>query len=142
EAWLKPRKRIGHDVEVVSAALVPLRLTVRVCILPHYQPAHVKQALLEIFGSGLRPNGEKGFFHPDRLAFGEPRRLSTIVPLPQPVARVASVEVREFQRLFSPPNHEIENGVLPLGPLEIAQLNNDPSFPENGVLTIEIGGIS
>ena len=138
-AWLRPRKRIGHDVEVVSAALVPLRIALRVCVLPHYQPAHVKQALLEIFGSGLRPNGTQGFSHPDRLTFGEPVRLSTIVATAQAVTGVASVEVRELQRLFSPPNREIENGLLPLGPLEIAQLDNDPTFPENGVLTIETG---
>ena len=28
------------------------------------------------------------------------------------------------------PNNEIENGLLPLGPLEIARLDNDPVFPK------------
>jgi predicted phage baseplate assembly protein len=142
KTWLLPRRRIGHDVEVVTATLVPLHITLQVCVRPHFQPAHVKRALLEIFGSGLRPNGDKGFFHPDQLTFGEPIRLSTIVAESQAVPGVASVEVSTLQRLFSPPNHELEDGLLPLGPLEIAQLDNDPTFPENGVLTIEIGGLS
>lgn len=142
KTWLEPRRRIGHDVEVVTATLVPLHITLQVCVLPHYQPAHVKRALLEVFGSGLRPNGDKGFFHPDRLTFGEPIRLSTIVAEAQAVPGVASVEVSTLQRLFSPPNRELEDGLLPLGPLEVAQLDNDPTFPENGVLTIEIGGLS
>ena len=32
------------------------------------------------------------------------------------------------------------NSVLPLGPFEIAQLDNDPSFPENGVLLLDVRG--
>jgi len=29
---------------------------------------------------------------------------------------------------------------LPLGPLEIARLDNNPSFPENGKLTLDMRG--
>ena len=45
-----------------------------------------------------------------------------------------------FHRLFESPNHEIENGVLPLGTDEIAQLDNDPNFPERGQLEIHVQG--
>jgi len=34
----------------------------------------------------------------------------------------------------------IDDGILKLGKMEIAQLDNDPSFPENGKLTLIIGG--
>ena len=34
----------------------------------------------------------------------------------------------------------IDEGVLEMGRLEIARLDNDPSFPERGVLTITAGG--
>jgi uncharacterized protein (UPF0147 family) len=50
------------------------------------------------------------------------------------------VRVKKFQRLFESANHEIANGVLPLSPTEIAQLNNDPNFPEHGRLEITMGG--
>jgi hypothetical protein len=48
--------------------------------------------------------------------------------------------VRALHRLFEGPMGEIEQGVLALGPLEIARLDNDRSLPEHGVLTIETRG--
>ena len=50
------------------------------------------------------------------------------------------VTVTEFHRTGAPPNHEIENGVLPLAPNEIAELANDPNHPERGVLAIDVEG--
>ncbi|HVF22987.1 MAG TPA: hypothetical protein VM941_07935, partial [Pyrinomonadaceae bacterium] len=58
----------------------------------------------------------------------------------QKVTGVECVRVKKFQRLFESANHEIANGVLPLSPTEIAQLNNDPNFPEHGRLEITMGG--
>ena len=45
-----------------------------------------------------------------------------------------------FQRFDELPNQELEKGILPLGPLEIAQLDNDPSFPEHGNLRLDMRG--
>jgi hypothetical protein len=56
------------------------------------------------------------------------------------VSGVESVKVQIFKRLFELKNDEIENGILPLGPMEIARLDNDPSFPENGRLELVMGG--
>jgi hypothetical protein len=53
---------------------------------------------------------------------------------------VESVEVTQLERLGEGPNREIEDGVLPLGPLEIAHVDNDPSLPENGSFTLKMGG--
>jgi len=36
--------------------------------------------------------------------------------------------------------HVPAGGVLKLGPFEIAQLDNDPSFPERGRLTLDLRG--
>jgi hypothetical protein len=58
----------------------------------------------------------------------------------QQLAGVESVMVRALHRLFEGPMGEIEQGVLALGPLEIARLDNDRSLPEHGVLTIETRG--
>ncbi len=46
----------------------------------------------------------------------------------------------QFERLFQGPKGEIESGVLPLGPLEIARLDNDPSFPELGRMNLTLEG--
>jgi hypothetical protein len=53
---------------------------------------------------------------------------------------VSCVTVPEFHRYGKPSNQEIENGVLPLAPHEIAEIANDPNHPERGLIEIEVGG--
>lgn len=133
-------RRIGHDIHVQSAILVPLVIEMNVCVHPHYLRGHVKAALLELFSNRVLPDGSKGFFHPDNLSFGEGIFLSRLVSLAQSVDGVESVEVTKLERLGEGPNREIEFGVLPLGPLEVAQVDNDPSLPENGSFILNMGG--
>jgi len=124
----------------MPARYVPLDLKLEVCALPHYQRAHVKAALLDVFSNRVLPAGRLGFFHPDNLTFGEGIFLSKIVATAQAVPGVECVTVKRFQRLFESANYEIENGVLPLRVNEIAQLDNDPNYPEHGKLEIEVNG--
>ncbi len=133
-------RRIGHDVVVRLAHYVPLHIEMIVCVLPNYLRGHVKAALLEIFSNRLLPDGRLGFFHPDNLSFGEGIYLSKLIAAAQAVTGVESVIVTTLERLFEGLNGEIESGVLPLGPFEIARLDNDPSFPENGMLTLDVRG--
>lgn len=133
-------RRIGHEVRTSSARLVPLVIEMRVCIDAHYLRGHVKAELLRVFGDGVLADGRKGFFHPDNLSFGQGIYLSRLVATAQAVEGVESVEVTRLERLDAGPNHEIEFGILPLGPLEISQVDNDPSLPENGSFTLEMGG--
>lgn len=133
-------RRIGHDLSVKSAQRVPLEIELSICVLPGYFRGHVKAALLAVFSNRLLPDGRLGFFHPDNLSFGDGIYLSRIVATAQAVTGVASVVVDELHRFREPPAGEIESGLLPLKPLEIARLDNDPSFPENGLLTLNIGG--
>jgi hypothetical protein len=53
---------------------------------------------------------------------------------------VDSAEVKVFKRFGKLPNKEIEQGYMPMGRLEIARLDNDPSLPENGVLRLNLAG--
>lgn len=133
-------RRIGHNLMVKSARRVPLDIELIVCVLPGYLRGHVKAALLEVFSNRRSPDGKLGFFHPDTLTFGEGVHISKLIATAQGVTGVESVKVHTFQRLYELPNDEIANGVLPLGPLEIARLDNDPSFPENGRLRLDMRG--
>jgi hypothetical protein len=139
-AYLEKCRRIGHDLRVLAASYVPLDLKLEVCALPNYQRARVKTTLLDVFSNRSMPGGKLGFFHPDNLTFGEGIFVSKIVATAQAVPGVECVKVTRFQRLFESPNHEIENGVLPLRVNEVAQLNNDPTYPEHGKLEIQVGG--
>jgi hypothetical protein len=133
-------RRMGHDLVVKSARRVPLDLEMLVCVLPNYLRGHIKAELLDLFSNRILPDGREGFFHPDNLTFGEGVYLSKLVAVAQAVEGIESVRVTRLQRFNEPANQEIENGVLPLGPFEIARLDSDPSFPENGQLTLDVRG--
>ena len=137
---LEPYRRIGHDLVVAPARDVPLDVELTICVLPHYLRGHVEAALLDVFSHAVLPGGTKGFFHPDNLTFGEDVYASALVAAAQAVPGVQSVEVTKLERYFEGPNDEVQNGVLALGPLEVARLDNDPSFPENGRLVLEMRG--
>jgi predicted phage baseplate assembly protein len=140
QTYLERYRRMGHDLHVEQAEYVPILLALEVCALPHYQPGHVKAALLDAFSNRVLPGGKRGFFHPDNLTFGEGIYLSKVIATAQAVAGVECVQVKKFQRLFEAANHEIDNGILPLRLAEIAQLDNDPNFPERGKLEIHVSG--
>jgi len=133
-------RRMGHDVHVAAAQAVPLDIALFVCVRDGYLRGHVKAALLDAFSNRLLPGGRRGFFHPDGMTFGQGIYLSRVVATAQAVEGVESVHVTRFERLYEGPNGEIDAGVLPLGPLEIARLDNDPGFPERGRLTLKLEG--
>jgi Baseplate J-like protein len=132
----------GYDLEVDMPRFVPLDLALRVCTRPDYFHSQVKGALLERFSNRVLPDGRKGFFHPDEWTFGQPLYLSGVYAAATEVEGVESVTVDRFrrQRSNSDSKKEKDDGLLPMGRLEIALLDNDPSFQENGLLEINVGG--
>ncbi len=140
EAYLEDFRRIGHDLDVRIAEYAPIDLALKVCIAPEYLRGHVKASLLDAFSSRKLVGGASGFFHADRLTFGDDIRLSALVAAAHSVPGVVSVQVKRLQRQFESSNHEIENGLLPLGPFEIARLENDPNYPDRGRLEIAVAG--
>ncbi|MBX9395829.1 putative baseplate assembly protein [Streptomyces sp. TRM72054] len=132
---LEPYRRIGHDLVVGPARLVPLDIELTVCAAPGHQHGQILAELYRVLGAG-----RGGFFHSDALTFGEPVRLSRLVAVAAAVPGVESVHVTRLRRLFEQDRGEREDGVLRLGPLEIATCDNDPDRPENGRLAITLGG--
>lgn len=140
EAHLHNYRRVGHDVKLAQAIYVPLEIEMDVNVLPHYLPAHVKGALLDVFGDHMRMDGTPGFFHPDNLTFGEGIYQSKLVATAQAVTGVECVVIKKLKRRFVKSKDLPDDGILKFGPQEIARLDNDPSFPENGVLQFDMGG--
>ena len=132
---LRPFRRIGHDLSLGSAPLVPLDIALCVLVDPDYLVAHVRAALLTAFGTG-----PDGFFRPELIGFGTAIRSSQLVATAVAIPGVVSASVTTLQRLFAPPAGELAAGILTVGPLEIAELDNDPDRPEHGRLTFTIGG--
>ncbi|AJZ87063.2 putative baseplate assembly protein [Streptomyces sp. AgN23] len=154
---LEGYRRIGHDLVVGPARAVPLDIALAVCAAPGHQHGQILAELYRALGSRRFSGGRLGFFHPDALTFGEPVRLSRLVAVAAAVPGVLSVEVTRLRRLWheglegpkgsddgtsyeTSHGEALEDGILRLGPLEIAQCDNDPDRPENGRLVIELKG--
>ncbi|MGH7512759.1 MAG: putative baseplate assembly protein [Gemmatimonadales bacterium] len=133
-------RRIGHDLTVTRASYVPIDLALTVCVEPHALRGHVLAAVREALGAARRPDGRTGWFHPDNLTFGLGVNLSAVVAVVQSVEGVAGVRVDRLQRWAGPDEGAVDRGFLPLGPDEIAQLDDDPNFRDHGTLTLVAGG--
>jgi hypothetical protein len=148
-AYLEAYRRIGHDLDVRGASYVPLDLALSVCVKPQFLRGQVEAALLDVFSNRVLADGSLGFFHPDNLTLGQGIYLSRIVAAAQAVPGVLEVQVKRLERFeIGEPVPGVESaaeelppgGVLLLGAFEIARLDNDPSFPENGRLLLELRG--
>ncbi len=140
EMNLENYRCIGHELVVVPARMVPLDINLDVSVLPHYLRTHVKAELLDVFSNRILADGRRGFFYPDNLSFGESIPVSRLVAVAQAVPGVQSIFVTKLERLNQEANSELEHDILPIGPLEIAQLDSDRNFPAHGRLTITMRG--
>jgi hypothetical protein len=134
----------GYDLEIQGAVPVPLEITLTVCVLPGFFRFDVKRALLEALGTRDLPDGRRGFFHPDNFTFGQAVFLSRVIAAALAVPGVGSIDTGAdtlvFKRLRHAPTDENARGVISIQRLEIAQLDNDPSRPENGRLELVMRG--
>jgi hypothetical protein len=131
---------MGFDVALRGAVAAPLEIELLVCA----KPGELRSTIAARVRDALRPSGggsgEHGFFHADRFTFGSPLYLSRLIAAVMAVEGVQSVTPRKFQRLGRLSQSEISYGVIRPGDLEVLQLEDDPSFPEKGKLTLAMGG--
>jgi predicted phage baseplate assembly protein len=138
--WLNLYRMAGIDLDLGRPVEVPLDIDLEICVRPDQIAAEVKRAVLEALSPRRREDGSLGFFHPDRWTFGQPVYLSRLYDTVMRVGGISWVNANRFQRLGRAPNLELENGVVPIGTLEIARLDNDPSFEERGRLELRMRG--
>jgi baseplate J-like protein len=137
---VEPYRMAGCDLDVDAPRFVPLEIELHVCVAPEYFRSDVGAALLDVFSSGTRAGGGRGMFHPDNFTFGQAVYSSPLYAAAQSVDGVDAVRIIVFQRQGSPASNAVEAGRLEMGRLEIARLDNDPNFPEHGVLRLTLEG--
>lgn len=130
----------GYDLEVNSPRYVPLDVGLHVCVKDDYFRADVLKAVATVLSSDVLPDGSLGLFHPDNFSFGQPVYLSRVIAAAQAIEGVDSVRADSFRRLGDPTLVSLQEGVIEIGNLEIAQLANNPNFPERGKLALAGGG--
>ncbi len=138
--YLEEYRMAGHDLEIDGPEDVALEMEMIVCVESDYFRSDVLATLQDVFRSDTRVDGSLGFFHPDNFTFGQSVYLSELYAAAQEVAGVRYVEINIFQRLGTASSVALDEGVLTIGRLEIARLDNDPNFPERGVLTFKMRG--
>ena len=132
----------GYDLEVDAPRFVPLEVGAarlrRARLLPC---ARRRRPCSTCSRAGSARDGSLGFFHPDRFTLRSARRTCRRSSPPRRPSRASqSVTAQTFQRQRDDASSALDTGVLPMGRLEIARLDNDPNFPERGVLELTIGG--
>jgi predicted phage baseplate assembly protein len=130
----------GYDLEIRAARYVPLDVAIQLCVKRGYFAGDVAHAASLVLGSGVDPRLGAGLFNPARLTFGQPVYLSRIYAAVEKVEGVESATVTKFQPYGRDAARELETGLIPIGPWEIARLDNDPSNMENGALVISAAG--
>ena len=130
----------GYELELRPPTFVPLELEVEICVAPGHFRSDVAQAVVDELSARVLPGGRRGFFHPERFTFGQAVYLSRIYAAVEAVQGVDTALVRVFRRYGGEDDGELASGVLPLAEAEIAQLENDPSFVEHGVLRVVAAG--
>ena len=130
----------GQDLMVDGPDYIPLALELTVCVEPDYFQSDVERALRLALGSGELPDGSTGFFVPGRFKLGQTVYLSPIYRAARSVAGVRTVTATVFQPQGPSTTMYLDQGEIPLGPSQVARLDNDPSYPGHGRLTLVMEG--
>jgi hypothetical protein len=131
----------GQDIELEPPQYVSLEIALTVCVDPAYFQSDVEKTLNDVLGSRILSDGTRGLFYPDTFTFGQTVYLSPIYAAARKVAGVRSVVATVFQPQAAPPTSIfLGKGEIPLGPFQIARLDNDPSLPDHGQLTLVMEG--
>jgi hypothetical protein len=130
----------GQDIQLEPPQYVSLEIELTVCVDPAYFQSDVEASLLQVLGSKVLPNGQSGLFSPDSFIFGQTVYLSPIYAAARKVAGVESVTATIFEPQGVRTGRYVAAGEIPIGPLQVARLDNDPSLPDHGRLTLVMRG--
>jgi hypothetical protein len=140
---LETVRMAGREVVLSPPNYVPLDVQLAVCPETGSEPATVRETVY----AALRPgtDARPGFFHPNRLFFGEEIDLPQVLSVVQALPGVRSVKATKFERLGFPQLDPITGKPLPLkkivlAPPEIPRLDADENAPENGRLEVLMVG--
>jgi len=133
ESILAAKKMTGYDVQVEDAQYVPLYIALVAHLKPQYFARQIRQSLSDALG----PNG---FFAAANFNFGQAVHLSDLYTAALKVEGIQYLSVTRFKRLGDRYPDSAQQGSITVAPLEIVRCDNDPSNPENGILSIRTCG--
>jgi hypothetical protein len=128
----------GREHLVLAAEYVPLEVALLLCAEPGTALDLVRDRVL----AELRPGtpDHPGWFHPDRLSFGDTIRLGDLLAFVQGIPGVRSVKATAFRPQQNHTGPAVQDVVL-LGRTKVARLDADPDAPDNGTLEVAMIGL-
>ena len=142
-AQLERRRMADTDVAVQGPAYAALLIALTVQVQDGFAQLQVEGRVRDAVSARALPGGRLGFFHPDRLTFGQAMYLSDLVVAVSDVAGVAWVDVSRFGRLSDSDEAAAESlaaQVIAIHALEVARCDSDPDRPEAGRVELTMVG--
>ena len=134
-----PARRPGPEVD--GPDYVPLEIELTVCVDPDYFQQRRQRSLQVALGSGELPDGRPAFFTPGNFTLGQTVYLSPIYRGgPLGGRRADGHRRRSSSRRDRRTTVYLDQGEIPLGPTQVARMDNDPSYPGHGRLTLVMEG--
>jgi hypothetical protein len=140
EAYLTGFLLAGYELAVQAAIYVPLEIDITLCVAPGHFRGDVTSAVLRALSNRTYADGTRGFFDPLNFGFGQSVYLSRLYAVLDTVDGLDSATVTTFKRYWEIARDELKRGLIQMGEMEIPRLDNDPNFPEDGVLHLTVVG--
>ncbi|MGA8575390.1 MAG: putative baseplate assembly protein [Candidatus Cybelea sp.] len=121
----------GQDLKVEGPDYVPLEIELTVCVQPNYLQGNVEQSVNKALSE---------VFAPGKFTFGQTAYLSPIYAAVRSVAGVRTVTATVFQPQGVSTHQYLRGGEIPMGPFQVARMDNDPNFPNHGQLVLTMMG--
>lgn len=143
QEYLDSVRKIGHRVRVTLQRKVAVDLRMTVTLDTRYPLQPARQAIMQRLSNQTLPDGTPGFFHPDRLTFGQSVHSNELIKEVLRVPGVKDAQVTFLGRMqdaipaLAP--SEWQEFQLTIDPMEIAQLDNSGS-KDGGRLCLTLEG--
>ena len=135
-------RMMGTDLSVEAAELVGLRIEMEICVDPGHFQGDVYEALMRLFITGDRCDGQQGLLNAANFSFGETVYASPLIAAAQSVEGVLAATLTVFARMDAPAGAPdgVSTGYLTMGRLEIPRCDNDPNHLDHGIFVLHMDG--
>jgi hypothetical protein len=130
----------GYESYVPAPDYVSIDLTLTVCACPNVFRGDAQAAVVSALSASLLPDGTTGFFYFDRFTFGTPLERSALEAAIQAAYGVCGVIEIQYRQRGTTPGWVCMPETVNVGPSQILRMDNDPSHPERGALTVTVEG--
>ena len=114
-------RQIGHEIRVIDGTKIEVNLTIQIFTSRGVSASEVRESCEAALSDIQSPNGSLGFFHPDRLTFGESIFANKVTESVNSIPGVENSSILRLERADLP---NPKNQVVEFGPLEVAVRGN------------------